>query len=95
MEVSPQNAQSTQQVQRVQEPPKREKMEVRREPETTPKAEPAVRVEVSEAGKSTAAGNPPPKPVEAEIAQKKSEHAQAAQAAGKRAASNSGAQSLM
>ncbi|MEY2718630.1 MAG: hypothetical protein RL539_1662 [Pseudomonadota bacterium] len=81
-------------VQPVQEPPKRERVEAKREPEQT-KVEPAVRVEVSEAGKSAASGRPPPKTVEHEVAQKKSEHAQAAQASGKRGASSGGAQSLM
>ncbi len=54
-----------------------------------------MKVEVSEAGKSAAAGRPPPKTVEHEVAQKKSEHAQAAQATGKRGASSGGSQSLM
>ena len=88
---SPQN---TAPVQRVQEPPKRERVEAKREPEQT-KVEPAVKVEISEGGKSAAAGRPPPKAVEQEIAQKQSEHAQAAQAAGKRGASSSGSQGLM
>ena len=86
--------QNTAPVQRVQEPPKRERVEAKREPEQ-PKVEPAVKVEVSESGKSAAAGRPPPKAVEQEIAQKKYEHAQAAQAAGKRGASSSGSQGLM
>jgi len=101
MEVSSQMMQSTQQaqntkpVQKVIEAPKQEAMPLRNETESTPKVEPAVRVEVSEAGKSAAAGRPPPQPVETEIAQKKSEHAQAAQSAGKRAAAESGVESLM
>ena len=81
-------------VQSVQEPPKREWVEAKREPEQ-PKVEPAVKVEISESGKSAAAGKPPPKAVEQEIAQKKAEHAQAAQAAGKRGASSGGSQGLM
>lgn len=79
-------AQSSAPVQRVQEAPKREAVEAKREPEKQ-KVEPAVKIEVSEAGKSAAAGRPPPKAVEQDIAQKKTEHAQAAQAAGKRGAS--------
>ena len=88
------STQNTAPVQRVQESPKRERVEAKREPEQ-PKVEPAVKVEVSESGKSAAAGRPPPKAVEQEIAQKKSEHAQAAQAAGKRGASAGGSQGLM
>jgi len=91
---APGQTQASAPVQRVQEPPKRERVEPKREPEQ-PKVEPAVKVEVSEAGKSAAAGRPPPKTVEHEVAQKKSEHAQAAQATGKRGASSSGSQSLM
>jgi len=87
-------APATAPVKRVQEAPKRDAVEAKREPEK-PKVEPAVKVEVSEAGKSAASGRPPPKAVDQEIAQKKSEHAQAAQSAGKRGASASGAQSLM
>jgi hypothetical protein len=81
-------------VQRVEEPPKRERAEAKREPEQA-KVEPAVKVEVSEAGRSAASGRPPPKTVEHEVAQKKSEHAQAAQASGKRGAAAGGSQSLM
>ena len=88
------STQNTAPVQRVQESPKRERVEAKREPEQ-PKGEPAVKVEISEGGKSAAADRPPPKAVEQEIAQKKSEHAQAAQAAGKRGASSSGSQGLM
>ena len=88
------STQNTAPVQRVQEPPKRERVEAKREPEQ-PKVEPAVKVEISEGGKSAAAGRPSPKAVEQEIAQKKSEHAQAAQAAGKRGASSGGSQGLM
>jgi hypothetical protein len=54
-----------------------------------------VKVEISEGGKSASAGRPPPKAVEHEVALKKSEHAQAAQAAGKRGASKGGSQGLM
>jgi hypothetical protein len=75
-------------------PHRREQVEAKREPER-PKVEPAVKVEISEGGKSASAGRPPPKAVEHEVAQKKSEHAQAAQAAGKRGASKGGSQGLM
>jgi len=95
MEMSAQNTTNVQAPRPVQEAPKPDKPERRRDPEPALKVEPAVRVEISDAARSSAAGNPPPRPVEAEVAQKKSEHAQAAQATGKRGASETGVQSLM